>query len=511
MLPILQSSSVASVRSSSAEDVVDASDSAKDFERSDLFAALVGESASDEQPKELPEEKVIPEASDELAADADEARQQGEPGEELDDRKTVAAVSGDNDGKSAASKQGFEAVVIADVDQNLSPVARRTALQSEFEARAAEATPNSNQTGASAMANVAQEQQGQNGTVEAKHALAVSAAFATVESRASGSGSEGLTEMEQGGMSNPKAQVATSASQSGSQQPANVHAASGLPDGTSPRMRGEPIQTDPTLLSGEKPNGLPAPERSAVSPQSQPVPVLASVANSALPQIHPLEPRHAPHSRRASEGTPINSSSTLEFEARSTANRPLINGQAPVPNLTNGPVTISQTTNPMLENDDGLRAGLTTTREHHLQSNPLEAIHRGAPAQSTELPRSIARQLAEASQRMPDRPVEVALNPEELGRVRMSISTHDTGITLALLAERPETLDLMRRHIDQLTQEFHALGFGDVRFSFSQNNESDGGGADSTNQDSSAHADESSAQAPIQLSMGPSVGLDIRL
>ena len=82
---------------------------------------------------------------------------------------------------------------------------------------------------------------------------------------------------------------------------------------------------------------------------------------------------------------------------------------------------------------------------------------------------------------------------------------------MALLAERPETLDLMRRHIDQLIQEFHALGFGDVRFSFSQNNESDGGGAEAIKQDSFAQADDSIAQTPIQLSMGPTVGLDIRL
>ncbi|MFC6582188.1 flagellar hook-length control protein FliK [Sulfitobacter aestuariivivens] len=48
----------------------------------------------------------------------------------------------------------------------------------------------------------------------------------------------------------------------------------------------------------------------------------------------------------------------------------------------------------------------------------------------------------------------------------MALQMADTGIVVTLLTERPETLDLMRRHIDQLGQEFRALGYEDVTFSF---------------------------------------------
>ena len=64
---------------------------------------------------------------------------------------------------------------------------------------------------------------------------------------------------------------------------------------------------------------------------------------------------------------------------------------------------------------------------------------------------------------------EISLNPEELGRVRLSLTAADGGITLNIVAERPETQDLMRRHIDQLTQQFRELGYGTISFSFGKN------------------------------------------
>ncbi len=85
-----------------------------------------------------------------------------------------------------------------------------------------------------------------------------------------------------------------------------------------------------------------------------------------------------------------------------------------------------------------------------------------------EIARHIGTQLVEALPRAVDRPVELSLNPEELGRVRISLNAVDSGITMSVTAERPETIDLMRRHIDQLAQEFRALGYGSISFDFNQ-------------------------------------------
>ncbi len=85
-----------------------------------------------------------------------------------------------------------------------------------------------------------------------------------------------------------------------------------------------------------------------------------------------------------------------------------------------------------------------------------------------EAPTMIARQMAEAFQNLSDRPVEISLNPRELGRVRMNIVTVDAGITVNVVAERPETLDLMRRNIEQLVREFEAMGYNDINFAFAE-------------------------------------------
>jgi flagellar hook-length control protein FliK len=54
--------------------------------------------------------------------------------------------------------------------------------------------------------------------------------------------------------------------------------------------------------------------------------------------------------------------------------------------------------------------------------------------------------------------LEVALDPPELGRVRLSLVEVAGAMTLSITAERPETVELMRRHLDLLAQEFTRSG-----------------------------------------------------
>ena len=88
-----------------------------------------------------------------------------------------------------------------------------------------------------------------------------------------------------------------------------------------------------------------------------------------------------------------------------------------------------------------------------------------------ELAISISHQMAEAMRVAADKSVEIALSPAELGRVRMVLNASEAGVTLSILAERPETLDLMRRNIDDLAKSFADLGYEDISFSFEQNDQ----------------------------------------
>ena len=142
-------------------------------------------------------------------------------------------------------------------------------------------------------------------------------------------------------------------------------------------------------------------------------------------------------------------------------------------------------------------------------------------AQRPEMARHVAQQLTNAAQQMPDRPIELTLNPEELGRVRLTFTLSDGNISVAVMAERGETMDLMRRHIDTLAQEFRNQGYKDVNFEFSrggQHSEAGSGGDESRDRKPADHdalitstQTESDSPTPIKLSLEPPIGLDLRL
>jgi len=89
-----------------------------------------------------------------------------------------------------------------------------------------------------------------------------------------------------------------------------------------------------------------------------------------------------------------------------------------------------------------------------------------APAASPAMAQQVAAQIAEISRPLPDGPLELSLQPEELGRLKLSFSGTEAGLLITVTAERPETLELMRRHIEILSQEMRRLGHEGTQFSF---------------------------------------------
>ena len=98
-----------------------------------------------------------------------------------------------------------------------------------------------------------------------------------------------------------------------------------------------------------------------------------------------------------------------------------------------------------------------------------------APGQSSlpSLPRHTMIQIADAVRGSGNKPVEIALNPDELGRVRLSVSASDGGVIIQVLAERSETLDLLRRNSSELSRELAQHGFDNLNLSFGAGQSSD--------------------------------------
>ncbi|WP_178352734.1 flagellar hook-length control protein FliK [Loktanella atrilutea] len=86
--------------------------------------------------------------------------------------------------------------------------------------------------------------------------------------------------------------------------------------------------------------------------------------------------------------------------------------------------------------------------------------------QTPLLAQHVARQMSVSLHRQGEGTTEVALDPVELGRVRMRVTVLDQTVTMVVVADRPETADLMRRHVDVLQQEFKGLGYTSVTLAF---------------------------------------------
>ena len=63
--------------------------------------------------------------------------------------------------------------------------------------------------------------------------------------------------------------------------------------------------------------------------------------------------------------------------------------------------------------------------------------------------------------------IEIALDPPELGRVRIVMHSSEGIISLSVQAELPQTIDLLRRQADSLLEELRALGYGEANLDFS--------------------------------------------
>lgn len=114
-----------------------------------------------------------------------------------------------------------------------------------------------------------------------------------------------------------------------------------------------------------------------------------------------------------------------------------------------------------------------------------------------DIPRQIALQIAHAAEAGGGvrGTIELSLSPEELGRVRLRLHPSEAGLSVTITADRPETLDLMRRNIDLLAREFVQIGYEGTQFDFTQ-------GGQGTGQD---HALPLDAAAPARAAASPDI------
>lgn len=169
---------------------------------------------------------------------------------------------------------------------------------------------------------------------------------------------------------------------------------------------------------------------------------------------------------------------------------------------------------------EGLLNGVEAPRSERSESAPTQLPR----SQSVPTPQAqgIAQQMAAAARQVAPGSIELRLYPEELGRVRLQFDISEQALVVSITAERSETADLMRRHLDQLAREMQALGYRDVSFRFGGNGGSAGFGSEMAQDDKNAseNASASGTRGPDELAAAtppPSAprisaeGLDLRI
>jgi len=221
-----------------------------------------------------------------------------------------------------------------------------------------------------------------------------------------------------------------------------------------PAATGNASQTAVSNQPGPKTNqGNKARNVTTIQPDPQAKQQVDQVKTSDLPEAlqRVMEPvREEPAAR-------VSVSASAQPSLRTATSAAIVVPQAQ--SIVSEPIVVSDAEALLLEPLSVEPAGLSQLL--------TEAVMSPGTTHRPETPRLIAVQLAEALATKGERNIDVALNPEELGRVKMRVSTTDTSVIVTITTERPETGDLMRRHINELSEEFRRMGFEDISFEFS--------------------------------------------
>ncbi|MGR3322706.1 MAG: flagellar hook-length control protein FliK [Pseudooceanicola sp.] len=131
--------------------------------------------------------------------------------------------------------------------------------------------------------------------------------------------------------------------------------------------------------------------------------------------------------------------------------------------------------------------------------------------------RQVSDQIAQAARQVTEGRIELTLRPQELGHLRMVLHPTEAGLTLAIQAERAETLDLVRRHAEALTSALEEAGYDDVQLSFGHGTDEQEGADAGDGPGSAPGAEpETDSEAPAKAGPAPhdrgaSGGLDMRM
>jgi len=103
---------------------------------------------------------------------------------------------------------------------------------------------------------------------------------------------------------------------------------------------------------------------------------------------------------------------------------------------------------------------------------PVHGARSEAIQQAQISPHHLAGQITLAVAAASEGSVEIRLDPPELGRVQIRLESFENGVRAVVMAERPETQDLLRRNSETLARDLLEAGYSSVSLDFSAGGQS---------------------------------------
>ena len=150
------------------------------------------------------------------------------------------------------------------------------------------------------------------------------------------------------------------------------------------------------------------------------------------------------------------------------ADMPMLSAKTPPKNSTQAPALPAPTfgfsnSETVTDAPDDLQFGIKIERQTVEITGPSRVAPQAAPV-ATQITAQLPQMLTKAEKQT----VELRLDPPELGRVTIHLTTNDQQVTATVTAERVDTVDLMRRHAELLTATLARAGFSQADLSFQQ-------------------------------------------
>ncbi|ABD57123.1 flagellar hook-length control protein FliK [Jannaschia sp. CCS1] len=252
-------------------------------------------------------------------------------------------------------------------------------------------------------------------------------------------------------------------------------------------------------------------------PQSSPPGSLVSAASmsaSGDPDPESIFDKNHAELPRSGDSAPARTGSWAITPATAAApviSAPMQSILSPMSGLSTMPMHPDISADPLADLDFSVQSLSATSTTAAPPSASIFAQASSATAQV------VAQQVAAALSKgnpASDAPLELALDPPELGRLRMQITEIAGVMTLMIQAERPETADLVRRHLELLAREFAQEGLDAPSVHVSQEGAGDGRQhlpGDSADAAAPSTVDDPTDASPPEIGRAARSGLDLRL